>query len=57
MKAWELDVVEELKVEGKNNLFAIFLISATMQDSGKRKRSDVTSTIAGPIFYSLIAFS
>ena len=57
MKAWELDVVVELKVEGKNNLFAIFLISTTMQDSGKRKRSDVTSTIAGPIFYSLIAFS
>ena len=40
-EAWELDVVEELKVEGKKNLFAIFSIGATIQDSGKRKRSDV----------------
>ena len=38
---YELDIVVELKVEGKINLFAIFLISATMQDSGKRKRSVV----------------
>jgi len=35
-------VVEELKVEGKNNLFAIFPIGTTMQDGDKRKRSDVT---------------
>ena len=38
-EAWELDVVEELKVEGKKNLFTIFPIGATMQDGGKRKRS------------------
>ena len=33
-------MVEKLKVEGKINLFAIFPIGATMQDGGKRKRSD-----------------
>ena len=33
-------MVKELKVEEKFNLFAIFPIGATMQDSGKRKRSD-----------------
>jgi len=31
---------EELKVEEKFNLFAIFPIGTTMQDGGKRKRSD-----------------
>ena len=40
-EAWELDVVEELKVEGKKNLFAIFPIGAAIQDSGKRKRSNI----------------
>jgi len=30
VKACELDVVDKLEVEEKNNLFAIFLISATM---------------------------
>jgi len=36
-------MVKELKVEEKFNLFAIFPIGATMQDSGKRKRSnDIT---------------
>ena len=39
MNACELDVVDELKFEEKNNLFAIFPIDATMQDGGKRKRS------------------
>ena len=33
-------MVEELKVEEKKNLFAIFLIGATMQDGSKRKRND-----------------
>jgi len=37
----ELDVIVELKVGGKLNLFAISPIDATMQDGGKRKRSDV----------------
>jgi len=41
MKACELDVVDELEVEKKDNLFAIFPIDTTMQDSGKRKRSIV----------------
>ena len=36
----ELDVIVELKVGGNLNLFAIFPIGATMQDGGKRKRSD-----------------
>ena len=36
----ELDVIEELKVEEKMNLFAVFPIDTTMQDGGKRKRSD-----------------
>jgi len=36
----ELGVIVELKVRGKLNLFAIFPIGATMQDGGKRKRSD-----------------
>jgi len=35
-----LVIVEELKVEGKKNLFAIFPIGTTIQDSGKRKRSN-----------------
>jgi len=35
----ELFVVEVLKVE-KKNLFAVFPIGATIQDGGKRKRSD-----------------
>jgi len=38
-KACELDIVEELKFEEKNNLFAMFPIGATIQDGGKRKRS------------------
>ena len=38
----ELDVIVELKVGGKLNLFTIFPIGATMQDGGKRKRSDGT---------------
>ena len=37
----ELDVIVELKVGGKLNLFAIFPIGTTMQDGGKRKRSEV----------------
>jgi len=36
----ELDVFEELKAVEKMNLFAIFPIGTTMQDSSKRKRSD-----------------
>jgi len=32
----ELDVIVELKVGGKLNLFAIFPIGTTMQDGGKR---------------------
>ena len=35
----ELDVIVELKVGGKLNLFAIFPIGTTMQDGSKRKRS------------------
>ena len=38
----ELDVIVKLKVGGKLNLFTIFPIGTTMQDGGKRKRSDVT---------------
>ena len=37
----ELDIIVELKERGKLNLFAIFPIGATMQDGGKRKRSNV----------------
>ena len=33
-----------LKVEGEMNLFAVFPIGATIQDRGKRKRSDVDVT-------------
>ena len=33
-------MVEELRIAGKMNLFAIFPIGTTMQDGGKRKRSD-----------------
>ena len=36
----ELDVIVELKERGKLNLFAIFPIDTTIQDGGKRKRSD-----------------
>ena len=45
-KAYKLDIVDELKVEEKDNLFTIFPIGATMQDGGKRKRSMM-------LFYSL----
>jgi len=39
-------VVELLKsVEKKDNLFANFLIDATIQDSSKRKRSDAFLTL------------
>ena len=41
-KATELDIVESWEVE-KKNLFAIFPIGATIQDSSKRKRSDDSS--------------
>jgi len=40
------DIVEELKeVEEKDNLFAKFPIGATIQDGGKRKRSDDAMTL------------
>jgi len=39
MNSCELDVIEELKVEERMNLFTVFPIDTTMQDSGKRKRS------------------
>jgi len=35
----ELSIVEELKFEEENNLFAKFPIGATMQDGGKRKEA------------------
>ena len=38
-KATKLDIVEGWEVE-KKNLFAIFPISTTIQDGGKRKRSN-----------------
>jgi len=37
----ELDVTEELKVEERMNLFAVFPIGTAMQDGSKRKRSNV----------------
>ena len=40
---YELDVIVELKVGRKLNLFTIFPIDTTMQDDGKRKRSDLKS--------------
>jgi len=40
MDSCELDMFEELKAVEKMNLFTIFPIGATMQDGGKRKRSD-----------------
>jgi len=43
VKACELDILDKLKVEEKNNLFTIFLIGTTMQDSGKRKRSNTVT--------------
>jgi len=42
-----------LKVGGKMNLFAIFPIGATIQDGGKRKRSDVV-TITVTLSYNLL---
>ena len=48
-----LVVVEELKVEGKKNLFAIFPIGATMQDGGKRKRSDECVPLFKPTFINI----
>ena len=39
----ELDVIEELKVEERKNLFTVFPIGTTMQDGGKRKRSGDTT--------------
>jgi len=43
-KACELGIVDELEVEEKDNLSAIFPIDTTMQDGGKRKRSVVIRT-------------
>jgi len=40
---WLLDEIVELKDEGKMNLFTDFPIGATIQDGGKRKRSDDNS--------------
>jgi len=40
----ELDMIVELKVGGKLNLFTIFPIGTTMQDGGKRKRSNWSHT-------------
>jgi len=37
---WLLDKIVVLKDKGKMNLFADFPIGATIQDGGKRKRSD-----------------
>ena len=45
----KLDIIEELKVEERKNLFAVFPIGATMQDGGKRKRSDMSSYIIDKI--------
>jgi len=45
----KLDVIEELKVKERKNLFAVFPIGAIMQDGGKRKRSDVSSYIIDKI--------
>ena len=37
VKVCELDIVEKLKFEEENCLFAKFPIGTTMQDGGKRK--------------------
>ncbi len=37
---WLLDEIVVLKDEGKMNLFADFPIGATIQDGGKRKRTN-----------------
>jgi len=42
---WLLDEIVELKDEGKMNLFADFPIGATIQDSGKRKRSAMVTYV------------
>ena len=39
MNSCELDIIEELKVEERKNLFAVFPIGTTIQDGGNRKRS------------------
>jgi len=39
VKVCELDIVEKLKFEEENCLFAKFPIGATMQDGGKRKEA------------------
>ena len=46
----ELDVIVELKVGGKLNLFAIFPIGTTMQDGSKKKRSDGVNTFTVLLF-------
>ena len=55
-EAWELDVVEELKVEGRKNLFAIFSIDATMQDGDKRKRAVLKLWMLDFILFYFIYF-
>jgi len=42
-------MVKELKVGEKFNLFAIFLIGATMQDGGKRKRAVVNLSLSSTV--------
>ena len=39
MNSCELDVIEELKVEERKNLFAVFPIGTIIQNGGNRKRS------------------
>jgi len=53
-----VDVVEELKeVEEKDNLFAEFPIGATIQDGGKRKRSNAhVNTVVVVVVYSYFLY-
>ena len=48
MNSWELDIVEELKVEKRDNLFAIFPIGATIQDGGKREKKAIMFNTCWP---------
>jgi len=52
-----VDVVEELKeVEEKDNLFTEFPIDATIQDGGKRKRSDAYVNTVVVVVYSYFLY-
>ena len=43
---WAIELVDRTLIDVENNIFANSFIGATIQDSGKRERSDITLFLA-----------